>query len=389
MPRPEQRLCCLLCQLNPGVSHKLASSSSLTGDVVETTDISAWVTNATGPEADSGRALAVSSIARSLKRTGLCKVVGHGVAASLQERVYAAALQFFHQPRSVKQKFASLEKGTPGWMPQGQQSLGQTLSPEALPADLNEFLVFSTAFEGHPDAKSKDGSAAVIPTVPPDLPSLFTEYTAAMKQLNQALMRLTATALGEPEELFVPFFDPGRYTLQMRYYEPRLAGSGPPQLNQMRIGAHADSNGFTVVRLDGQPGLQVRMDDDSLAGLAGERWIDVVGAPDCLVVNTGRMIERWTGGLFKAAIHRVVANQSNGAASKERLSLAFFSSPNMDSLIKTVGPAAAAGSSYPSIVAAQLADAHYLAAYSKGVDANGRPVAPNAALELLGEKRTV
>ncbi len=41
-------------------------------------------------------------------------------------------------------------------------------------------------------------------------------------------------------------------------------------------------------------------------------WVDVVppasSVADTLVVNTGRMIERWTGGFFKAAVHRVTAD---------------------------------------------------------------------------------
>ena len=50
------------------------------------------------------------------------------------------------------------------------------------------------------------------------------------------------------------------------------------------------------------------------------------------------MIERWTGGYFKAAIHRVVLDGE--AARSERMSLAFFSSPNTTARIETIGPAA-------------------------------------------------
>jgi isopenicillin N synthase-like dioxygenase len=72
----------------------------------------------------------------------------------------------------------------------------------------------------------------------------------------------------------------------------------------------------------GRPGLQVRIEDE----ITGERsWHSVhvsakkttttatdeaekgkaekgEGQEDVLVVNTGRMIERWTGGFFKAAV---------------------------------------------------------------------------------------
>eukprot|EP01051_Picozoa_sp_SAG22_P015155 SAG22_NODE_1945_length_3279_cov_1.768239_1_plen_133_part_00 len=129
-------------------------------------------------------------------------------------------------------------------------------------------------------------------------------------------------------------FSPGMFNLQMRYYP--TPSSTPPE-GQLRIGAHADSNGFTIVRTDGRPGLELRLDGPANAAAVGggggrpdgaeqdeqegeggsgraERvWVPVgaevgVGgaAPDELVINTGRMIERWTGGHFKAAVHRVV-----------------------------------------------------------------------------------
>ena len=178
-------------------------------------------------------------------------------------------------------------------------------------------------------------------------------------------------AAWQDTEFFVPFFTPGQYTLQMRYYPaqaPDFVCADPvllllvllvllllllllmatadftsdvvvrrPEPGQMRIGAHADSNGFTIVRLDGRPGLEVRIADSE----GTRHWVPVSlpeGSPDALVVNTGRMIERWTGGHFKAAIHRVVLDGE--AARSERMSLAFFSSPNTTARIETIGPAA-------------------------------------------------
>ena len=197
-------------------------------------------------------------MSRSFHRSGLCLITGHGVSAVLRERVHNASLEFFRQEQAVKDEFASREKGAPGYMSMGQQHLGQTLSAETLPADMNEFLIFSTGAEGHPSGigASADGIArtqdiAVVPTVPAELPQLFDDYTAAMDRLNSALMRVTATALGQRAEYFQPFFTPGQYTLQCRYYPAVLDEDFAPQPGQMRIGAHADSNGFTIVRLDG------------------------------------------------------------------------------------------------------------------------------------------
>ena len=150
------------------------------------------------------RDAAVAALAGAFHHSGLCLITGHGVAAGLRQRVYGAALAFFHQPRAEKAQFASEHKGTPGWMDSGQQSLGQTLSETPVPADLNEFLIFSTGAEGHPESRRSGtgevGTGRCNPTIPSELRELFEEYTNAMNALNVALMRITATALGQHEE---------------------------------------------------------------------------------------------------------------------------------------------------------------------------------------------
>eukprot|EP01043_Picozoa_sp_COSAG02_P033934 COSAG02_NODE_2344_length_9101_cov_11.972117_2_plen_417_part_00 len=355
----------------------------------ETADYVVGAGVAGSADVQASRDAAVAMMAGAFHRSGLCLITGHGVAAELRQRVYDAALAFFHRPRQEKVRFASEHKGTPGWMDSGQQSLGQTLSEKPIPADMNEFLIVSTGAEGHPESRRQgransagSGGASFNPTVPPELVDLFEEYTHAMNTLNVALMRMTATALGQPEEFFLPQFQPGQYTLQLRFY-PSHPPAFTPQLGQMRIGAHADSNGFTIVRLDDQPGLQVRVENEE-----GERrWVAVAPpAPplDALVVNTGRMIERWTGRFFKAAVHRVAADPET--MQTERLSLAFFSSPNKTTLIETIGPAAAHDNieNFPPILAGELSDAHYLAAYNTSGE-DGVPV--NLALRKLGERQ--
>ena len=387
MPR-RRRLRTILRQLAAAndAPVSVAPSSAGSADAVEVVDLAAWLAPSTGGGSGSSaaaRARAVDAMSRSLNRSGLCLITGHGVSSALREAVHDASLHFFRQPRSTKSKFASREKGTPGWMAEGQQHLGNTLSAETLPADMNEFLIFSTGVEGlgaHERAQAAAEQVAVVPTVPPELPGLFDEYQAAMNRVNLALMLITATALGLSPDYFHPFFSPGQFTLQMRYYPAKPKGFTPEQ-GQMRIGAHADSNGFTILRTDGKPGLQVRIESDDGA----RTWVDVVppAGLDCLAINTGRMIERWTGGFFKAAVHRVTAEAIN----EERLSLAFFSSPNKSALIETVGPEAGA-SGYPQVIAGELSDAHYMAAYSTGVGADGEPEAANSALRKLGEQLT-
>ncbi len=91
----------------------------------------------------------------------------------------------------------------------------------------------------------------------------------------------------------------------------------------IRLGAHCDYVGFTLLLTDKISGLQ-GMDKN------GE-WYDILSPNDenIFIVNAGEMIERGTNGLWLAAKHRVIQNTNS-----ERISVALFSGPNSNTLIK-------------------------------------------------------
>ena len=76
----------------------------------------------------------------------------------------------------------------------------------------------------------------------------------------------------------------------------------PNPSGQLRFGAHVDTYGLTMLMLDPQhpEGLQVLVKSSN-----GEEWIDVPYIKNSIVINVGALLSRWTGGLWKAAIHRV------------------------------------------------------------------------------------
>lgn len=51
----------------------------------------------------------------------------------------------------------------------------------------------------------------------------------------------------------------------------------------------------------------------------GDAWINVPALEDVIVINCGNMVQRWSGGAYKSALHRVI-NKSDG----ERMSCATF-----------------------------------------------------------------
>ena len=73
-------------------------------------------------------------------------------------------------------------------------------------------------------------------------------------------------------------------------------------------------------------GVQVRARDG--------RWIDVPTSPTTFVVNIGDLLMRWTNDRWLSNMHRVVNPPAAAGSGAARLSIAFFSHPNYDTLIE-------------------------------------------------------
>lgn len=156
-------------------------------------------------------------------------------------------------------------------------------------------------------------------------------YYLALERVGRMLMRSIARGLGLDETFFDAAFVGGVSTFRLIHYPPR----SPEALATMQdakfwtehqgkrvylIGApHADSGLVTLLAQDGVSGLQALARDGG--------WIDVPPAERTLVVNFGKLLERWTAGHIKATQHRVIGH---GA---ERYSIPFFYEPNVDAVI--------------------------------------------------------
>jgi isopenicillin N synthase-like dioxygenase len=168
------------------------------------------------------------------------------------------------------------------------------------------------------------------PTPLPDLPEwreAATEYYRAMESLGANLMQALARGLGLKETVFDAAFRDGISTLRLIRYPVRRMDDLDPAL---RVGAgymlgapHADSGFVTLLAQDGVAGLEV----EDRAG----NWIGVPPTEGTLVVNFGKLLERWTGGKVRATKHRVVGS---GA---ERFSIPFFYEPAVDAVIAPLG----------------------------------------------------
>jgi isopenicillin N synthase-like dioxygenase len=163
-------------------------------------------------------------------------------------------------------------------------------------------------------------------------------YYRAMEDLGEQLLRSIARGLKLADDSFTPAFARGISTLRLLHYPVRPAhsftGIEVDKIWTMHkgrevdlVGApHIDSGFITLLRQHGVSGLQALGRDGA--------WHDVPPRPDSLVINFGKLLERWTGGRIKATKHRVIgAGRGPGQA---RHSIPFFFEPAVDALIAPI-----------------------------------------------------
>ncbi len=153
----------------------------------------------------------------------------------------------------------------------------------------------------------------------------------SLEGVGRALMRSLARGLGLPDAWFDEAFRDGNSTLRIIEYPPwpevadahgwtpRLVDSTRGARRYDMGGEHVDSGLVTLLQQDTVGGLQARSS-------AGD-WIDVSPRDDALVVNFGKLLERWSGGRIRATEHRVLGND------RARHSIPFFYEPRVDAEI--------------------------------------------------------
>ena len=173
------------------------------------------------------------------------------------------------------------------------------------------------------------------------------EYQKEVLQLCMDLLSHFSLAVGlcsegtcdkKDDSIFHPFFTNPTTMIRLLHYsnEPSL-----PEEGVFACGAHSDYGMITLLLTDDNPGLQVKLSD---------KWIGVPPKEGAFVVNIGDMFERWTNGVFKSTIHRVI-QPSNGS---ERYSVPFFFEPDFDALVECLDVCRGEdGPKFPPITAGQ------------------------------------
>ncbi|MEI6160377.1 MAG: 2-oxoglutarate and iron-dependent oxygenase domain-containing protein [Roseococcus sp.] len=275
-------------------------------------------------DAATKRAIA-AQVGQAIHDIGFLVITGHGVDPALIRKVQDVSNAFFDLSEAEKNRvLRPAPDVTRGYIPLEAESVGRSQGLD-VPGDLNESLMIGPVDVPETDyffgpAAGKHFHPNLWPDNPAELRALYEAYFRAMGALAEDLMAMFALALDLDEGFFANKINHHISRLRVRNYPAPLV---PPQPGQLRAGVHADYGSLTILRAQDKPGgLQV-------LNRAGE-WVDVPIAPDSYIINIGELMARWTNGLWKATLHRVVNPPAELATASRRLSLVFFHNPNYD-----------------------------------------------------------
>ena len=287
-------------------------------------DISAWRDGS-----ESQRTRLAGRMDQALRQSGFLLIENHGVPAGLRARLRAEASGFFALPEERKSRYATPVGGR-GWIPLGGEAnafYGEVAAPGR--ADMKESLTNGRDFlTGDPETDQAWFAPNVWPAECPDLAALAGEFTGQVRELYYELLRMSAVALGLPDQdFFVSHVLRGPQTFNVNRYPP-LSVTGPAKKGQYRVGPHTDWGILTILdRQPGYGGLQVQSTDGS--------WADAPYMPDAFTVNVADLLSRWTGERWRSTRHRVLPPPEQ-APDEELISLIVFLEAEVDTVIRPV-----------------------------------------------------
>jgi isopenicillin N synthase-like dioxygenase len=238
----------------------------------------------------------------ALEHFGFAIVVNHGVDPKLLARAYDVSRRAFSLPVATKRKYETPENGRDT----GYASFGVEHAKDDPRADLKEFWHVR---------KLVEPERAMFPAEIADFGATCIELYDALDAEAARLLGCLDAYLGEQAGTFPGMVKGGNTLLRLLRY-PEIVGSP----DGMRAAAHEDINFITLLVAATAAGLEVKTRDG--------QWIAVDNPPDAIIVNSGDMLQAFTGGRIPSTTHRVV----NGDG-KERYSIPFFVHPRSEVML--------------------------------------------------------
>jgi isopenicillin N synthase-like dioxygenase len=261
------------------------------------------------------RARFVTAFGEGLAELGFVSVYGHGLPEGLIADTYAQVKAFFDLETSAKEACAL--PGSQG--NRGYVAFGQEHAKNRKVGDLKEFFHVGRDLPELGES-GKNAFPASLPAFRETTTRLFTALDGVAASLLEAL----AIHFGEERTTFSRMADGGNSILRLIHY-PKLGEVYVP--GAVRAAEHEDINLLTLLPESTASGLEILTRE-------GE-WLAVETPPGHLVVDSGDMLERVTGGVVPSTTHRVV-NPARPEDDVPRYSMPFFTHPRPDVVLELV-----------------------------------------------------
>ncbi|KAG9240220.1 oxidoreductase-like protein [Calycina marina] len=269
---------------------------------------------------------------------GFFYITGHGMEETCNATLKLAKRFFNEVPESSKEAIhIKTSKYFRGWEPASFSSV-DVLETKNPAKETKE--AFNWGYEAGLDPTGGDGKYVELDGAVPDskanlwpsedaIPGFYqgiSEYYGSTLQLCRHLCRLFALSLDLPEFFFNPMIThPGGIARLIKY----KASENPQPLSfsiedqEIGLGAHSDYECFTLLLQDSVPGLEILSPDG--------HWISATPIQGGIVVNVADFLMRWTNGVYKSTVHRVI-----NRTAEERYSIPLFFSINYDEKVETL-----------------------------------------------------
>ncbi len=290
------------------------------------------------------------------ENVGFFYALNHGVPETLIDGAFTASRQFHALPLADKLKLR-LNDNNIGYLPVDASVQGASTVHKATRPNQNEsFFVSHDRGPDHPDviAGTPLRGRNQWPEGKLELRRDMMAYFAALGAMCDRMLPVFAVALDLPPDFFAPFFaNEGHANLRFLHYPPQdseednLFGQAP----------HTDNSFMTALARTDVPGLAVRLPPN---GLMGGEWFAPPIIPGTFLINLGNIMRRWSNDRFLSTPHGVLNDSGT-----DRYSIAYFHSPNPDSVIECVPSCVGADNParYPPAVYRDLVLEFYRANY--------------------------
>jgi isopenicillin N synthase-like dioxygenase len=261
-----------------------------------------------------------AEVAHACERVGFFYAANHGVPDAVIERAFAASRRFHSLP--LQQKLAlKLNENNIGYLPINASVQGASTVHKATKPNQNEsFFVSHDRGPDHPDvvAGKPLRGRNQWPLGAPEIRADMMAYFDALGAMSNRMLPPFAVALGLPSEFFAPFFaNEAHAVVRFLHYPPQRTIED----NTFGQAPHTDNSFMTALARTDVPGLAVRLPSGA--------WFAPPVIPGTFLINLGNIMRRWSNDRFLSTPHGVLNDTG-----VDRYSIAYFHSPNPDSVIE-------------------------------------------------------